>query len=580
MTKTSKSEAPAPNAVANSPTLATLLAVLERDATQSETRLRDLRSAVKRVAVLLGNEPGALALDLSAISAQLATVSPVAVGMTVKRLTNIRSDFLAAVKTSGVIPIKFEVKNTLSPAWSELFSRLSGRRAHIGLSRLARYASSRRIEPGEINDTVIDKFIAAVREGSLHQNPRVLHRQVTLIWNEAERDQRLGLQSVTIASFRGPPKRIDWSRLPVSFRREVDNYQGWAGRSDPFAADARPRALAPRTLRLRRHYIHAAVSALVENGTKPASIRSLADLVTPHNLKSILRRRLELAGGEENAFNRDLSIMLALIAREWVNVDGSVLAELKRLVGKLPVPIVGLTDKNKRFLRQFDDPKALRRLVELPDRLWAEVRRDSRPNFRTLAKAQAALAVAILTYMPVRMQNLSNLTFDTHLFVRAGAGAISTLELSAGEVKNNTELAFDVPLHLAKMLLEYRERIAPKIIGHRPERLFVNADGTPKSERTVAWLISTYSKRRIGVVLTPHQFRHLSAKVLLDAQPGGFESVRQLLGHKRSDTTVNAYAGIDSRRAGRHHQRLIENAIAPQISTTARKSRHQRHRID
>ena len=79
------------------------------------------------------------------------------------------------------------------------------------------------------------------------------------------------------------------------------------------------------------------------------------------------------------------------------NVDGSVLAELKRLVGKLPVPIVGLTDKNKRFLRQFDDPKALRRLVELPDRLWAEVRRDSRPNFRTLAKAQAALAVAILT---------------------------------------------------------------------------------------------------------------------------------------------------------------------------------------
>ena len=74
-------------------------------------------------------------------------------------------------------------------------------------------------------------------------------------------------------------------------------------------------------------------------------------------------------------------------------------------------------------------------------------------------------------------------------------------------------------------------------------------------------------------MLTPHQFRHLSAKVLLDAQPGGFESVRQLLGHKRSDTTVNAYAGIDSRRAGRHHQRLIENAIASSKSVAfAQKS--------
>ena len=244
------------------------------------------------------------------------------------------------------------------------------------------------------------------------------------------------------------------------------------------------------------------------------------------------------------------------------------------------MPVVDLTNKNKRFLRQFDDPKAQQRLRELPERLWVEVRRDRRPSFRTLAKAQAALAIAILTYMPVRSQNLSNLAFDTHLFVRAGADAISTLELSKEEVKNKRELAFDIPPQVTKMLIEYRERIAPKIIGHRPARLFVNVDGTPKSERTVAWLISTYAKRRCGIVLTPHQFRHLSAKVLLDAQPGAFEIVKQLLGHKRNDTTVNAYAGIDSRRAGRHHQRLIENAIASQNPLRSRKGRHQRHQID
>jgi integrase len=153
------------------------------------------------------------------------------------------------------------------------------------------------------------------------------------------------------------------------------------------------------------------------------------------------------------------------------------------------------------------------------------------------------------------------------------------LELSNGEVKNKTELAFDIPPQVAKMLIEYRERIAPKIIGHRPTRLFVNVDGTPKSEKTVSWLISAYSKRRTGIVLTPHQFRHLSAKVLLDAQPGGFECVRQLLGHKRSETTVNAYAGIDSRRAGRHHQRLIENAIARHGPSRPRRSRHQRRHV-
>ena len=163
--------------------------------------------------------------------------------------------------------------------------------------------------------------------------------------------------------------------------------------------------------------------------------------------------------------------------------------------------------------------------------------------------------------MPLRLQNLSALTFGTHLFLCDNVRATSTLELAAGEVKNKTELAFDIPSHVAKMLIEYRDRLAPKIIGHRPERLFVNADGSAKAHATVAWLISNYLKRRAGIMLTPHQFRHLSAKVLLDSEPGGFETVKQLLGHKSIKTTVGAYAGIDSRRAARHHQRLVEKAL-------------------
>jgi integrase len=215
-----------------------------------------------------------------------------------------------------------------------------------------------------------------------------------------------------------------------------------------------------------------------------------------------------------------------------VKVDVAMQTELKRLVGKMPMPASGLTDKNKRFLRQFDDPAALQRLFYLPDRLWAEVKREGNPNFRTLAKAQTALAVALLSYMPLRAQNLAALNFDTHLFLRDGARATSTLEFGADEVKNRRDLAFDIPLPIAKMLIEYRDRIAPKIIGHRPQRLFVNADGTAKSQATVAWLITTYLKRRAGIVLTPHQFRHLSARILLDAEPGSFETVKQLLGHQ------------------------------------------------
>ena len=552
-------------------TLAAMLAALDRPGKLSATRLRDLRSAVRRVANLLGDEPAALPLDIPGISARLRTINPLAAGMTAKRLANVRSDFLAAAKICGVQPVAG--RKRLSPEWAKLFKRLSGRRTHIGLSRLARYASARGIRPCDINDEVIAGFIAAVRNGSLHREPNRLHRQVTLIWNEAARVPGLGLQTVTVASFRGPPKRVDWALLPAAFRQDVDNYLSWGSGSDPFAADARSRALAPETLRLRRDQIHAAASALVECGTKPASIRSLAELVTANNLKTILRWRLERVGSEENSFNHNLGRVLLQIAREWVKVDPPALAELKRLVSKVPVPAMGLTDKNKRFLRQFDDPKALWRLVQLPEQLWSEVKRDSKPSFRTLAKAHAALAIAVLTYIPLRVQNLSDLAFDTHLFIRVGAGAISTLELSNDEVKNKRDLAFDIPPAVAKMLLEYRDRIAPRIIGHRPARLFVKVDGTPKGQRSVARLIASYAKRRAGIVVSPHQFRHLSAKVLLDAQPGAFETVRQLLGHKNDQTTVNAYAGIDSRRAARHHQHLIDKAIADASRPRLRRQR-------
>jgi integrase len=554
-------------------TLAEVLAALERNTALSPTRLRDLRSAVLRVAGLLGNVPARIALDLPTIAGGLAAIRPGAAGMTPKRFANVRSDFLAAVRASGLMPTRSWHKGRLAPAWRELFGRLTRRRAHLGLSRFARYASFRGIDPEAVNDATVVDFIAAVREQSLHGTPNRLHRQVTLIWNEAARDAKLGLKSLTVPSFRGPPKRVDWALLPRSFRRDVDKFLEWASQSDPFDPDGCPRRLAPQTLRLRRDQIHAAVSALIDTGLKPAAIRSIADLVRPVNFKRILRRRVEMVDGAQNSFNQSLAIALTVIARIWVKIDVAAQAELRRVLGNMPVPLKGLTDKNKRFLRQFDDVNTLQRLVQLPERLWAEVKRETRPTYRTLAKAHAALALAILTYMPIRLDNLLTLKFDTHLFIRTGPGTRSTLELSNGEVKNDIDLAFEIPPQVAKMLAEYRERIAPKIIGERPARLFVNADGTPKTEKGLGALITNYAGRRAGVILTPHQFRHLSAKLLLDHQPGAFETVKQLLGHKNLQTTVFSYAGIDSRRAGRHHQRLIDEALSAQ---SPRKNRGNR----
>jgi integrase len=260
--------------------------------------------------------------------------------------------------------------------------------------------------------------------------------------------------------------------------------------------------------------------------------------------------------------------------------DHAHLAELKRLTGKMPMLPKGLTPKNKRSIAQFDDPEAVRRLLDLPAQLWTEVRRDPKPNFRTLARAQAALAIAMLTYMPVRSHNLHELMFGRHLFLHDGARATSSLEIPADEVKNKTTaLSFDIPPKVTKMLLEYHDRIAPKVIGQRPERVFINADGSPKSQAMVAILIKTYLSKRAGIAMTPHQFRHLGAKILLDDQPGAHELVRQFLGHKNLKTTTDFYAGLNTRRAGLHHQRLIEAAIASRPAGQKARKKRPSHSI-
>jgi integrase len=525
------------------------------------SRRRDLRSAVARVAALVGEAPDWVPLDLPEIAITLAGINAAAAGITPKTLSNIRSDFLAAVRASQLLALPRPAKGALSAPWVELMAKLKDdHRARIGLSRLAHHASAAGISPGEINDAVIDQFIADVRKGSLHARPDRLHRRTATIWNEVARQlPALKLQAVTVPAFGRTHKRIRWSKLSQSFRDDLDDYLNWCSGQDPFA-DHAPRVLALRTLKLRRNQVHAAVTALVQSGVEPTAITSIADLVTPENFKRILRRRHEVVDGRENSFNRDLAKTLIRIARQWTTIDAVVLAELTHLVGRIPVPTPGLTVKNRKFLRQFDDPVVLQRLYKLPSRLWNEIKRDAAPSSRTLIKAQAALGIAILCYMPLRLQNLAGLRFDHHVFLRESPNVISSLELSAAEVKNRIALAFDIPPEVTKMLSEYRNRIAPKIIGQRPDRLFVNADGTQKKQATVASIITNVLNER-GIACTCHQFRHLSAKVMLDAQPGSFEAVRQLLGHRSLTTTVGAYAGIDSRRAARHHQRLVEKAL-------------------
>jgi integrase len=139
------------------------------------------------------------------------------------------------------------------------------------------------------------------------------------------------------------------------------------------------------------------------------------------------------------------------------------------------------------------------------------------------------------------------------------------MRLGLDETKNEVHLEFEISAELGERLWIYREEIALKITGSRPDAVFVTWAGKPKTQAALSIAIERAVLRNIGIKITPHQFRHICAKIILDANPGAHELVRQLLGHLNLKTTTNYYAGQDTRRAGRAHAELIMKMREQQV---------------
>ena len=158
-----------------------------------------------------------------------------------------------------------------------------------------------------------------------------------------------------------------------------------------------------------------------------------------------------------------------------------------------------------------------------------------------------------------------------HLHWPQGKGKPALMVIREDETKNEEPLEFELPSVLSDRLYTFRNEIAAAVIGRRPEFLFVSKNGKRRTLGALRVAIQRTVIRRLGVKITPHQFRHLGAKIALDANPGAYELVRQLLGHKALKTTTRFYAGPDTRRAGRAHADLIRKLRDPKPDRSRRR---------
>jgi integrase len=385
-----------------------------------------------------------------------------------------------------------------------------------------------------------------------------------------------GLQVVAVPASRAASDRVAWSALPASFLKELEEYLNWCRVPDPLADDARRRALAPATVKLRRDYIHLAATAACASGkTDRRGLTSLSPLVEPEMYRAILRHQFE-KWGKITPYLQDLAQGLIVIASEWVKVPADQLAVLKKLRGKLGNKQFGLTEKNRTILRRLDDPRLQSDLVQLPDTLWRIATRNLAKSRNSFVDQQNALAIDILLHAPLRIENLAALKYDKHVHWPQGRSKHALIAIAADETKNDVQLELELPLVLSNRLWAMRNEIAPSITGRRPETVFVTVTGKPKSVAAIRVGIERTVLRRLGVLITPHQFRHFAAKLILDANPGAYELARQLLGHRSMRTTTRFYAGPNTRRAGRAHAELINRLRSPKLKPHISKRKDEK----
>jgi integrase len=536
-------------------TMQTVLDRLSENPGLTPSRKRDLRSAVMSFAKLMDQPPAAVPLDLASIRKRLDLVEPASAKISRKRWANIRSDLVAAIDASELRPMLKTAQIELGDSWKRLLAECEPRIAR-GLSRFARWASLRRIAPQAVDTKTIQRFVAELGDATLVRKLRYVRSFVSKRWNELVASKQCrGLRPVCLEDTARVLKRTPWQALPAALQHDVERYLEWGSMQDPLVEGARPRALGPRTLRLQQQHIHSAASAAVAAGIPVEELTSLAVLVQPDTFRAVLRQLWQQDGRKLSAYTHGIAITLIAIAAEWVKTPAEAVATLKPLRKKLGTLPSGLTDKNQSVLRTFEDPRLVAAFMNLPDQLWRRARRlNSGYAFVAL---QTALAIDILTHAPERMHNLSAIRFDTHLHWPQGPRKPALLTFRRQEVKNDVDLKRELPAYLADRLLAYRNEIAPRVIGRKPDRLFVTDKGKPRSQATIAIQIRKTIQRYLGVKVTPHQLRHLSAKITLDRNPGAYELVRQMLGHTSQKTTVNFYAGIDTLRAGRAHAALV-----------------------
>jgi integrase len=548
--------------LARIPTLADVIQRVRNDESLPARRRQDMVSACKTACRVAGHDPAAIPADPVLLRRLLAEASYRAAGISIRRWNNIRSLFGHAVR-QGVPVAASRRTRELTPEWTALRKLLKARfpegrpsSVETGLSSLMHFASERGLSPGAVDQSTFDEYRVDLRS-SLRKNPERTYYLAFLAWNNAV-DTVPGWPKFKLPRCaRKGAWTLPWSSFPASLYEEVVAWFRRLSGNDLFDFDELPlRPLRPSTVAQHEYQFRLAASALVRQGRDPQSIRGLADLTTLEAFKLILRYMIDRREGIPGGQVAHIAKLLQSTARHKFNAPNEQLDAMGGVIRRARKKLqTGMTRVNRDRLRGFDDPAAVQTLVRLPKTLMAAARRASRPRDAAML-ARAALAIELLLMTAMRIGNVADLDLERHI-ARTSKGKRVWITREGHEVKNGPVLEFPLPAPTIALLDTYLQEYRGRFVTCETTALFPGRGDKPRNSNGFGQHITKTIKAYTGLTINPHLFRHLGAKLYLEANPGAYEVVRLVLGHKNISTTTGFYTGTETAAAIRHFHQVI-----------------------
>jgi site-specific recombinase XerD len=149
-----------------------------------------------------------------------------------------------------------------------------------------------------------------------------------------------------------------------------------------------------------------------------------------------------------------------------------------------------------------------------------------------------------------RIGNLAKLDLEQNI-IYPGRGNAVHLAIDQENVKNRQSLEFPLPAESVELMERYLREFRPLLAPAGSTALFPGGKGLPKTTRTLRQQITDTVHYYTGLRVNPHLFRHAMGKLFLDANPGQYEVLRRVYGHKSIYTTSRYYTGQETAAAVR-----------------------------